>query len=242
MTTHSTTQADRYTVGDYVTIADRRGRVKELVQIVKITPSRYTASTVGCDVQGNLMLVCSKRFFSRLTGECIDAHNRGERLVGDPLSEFGAIEWMKLWLAEQAADRLQKVQREFEMALRDFDAGVQAFGMALDRQVTQIQPVGTAPIFQFIGELKVRGCKKLVMLQWSRRVVEGNATWERSQVDVDFWMVEWQADTNRWSRPEIWWGNVMSSEAIDQAAETRAQAVTTFMYGMALGAAILRIA
>lgn len=242
MTTSNTNQTDRYTVGDYVTIANRRGIVKELVQISKITPSRYTASTVRCDVQGNLMLVCSKRSFSRLTGECIDAHNRGERLMGDPLSEFGAIEWMKSWLAEQAADRCREVQQEVEMALRDFDAGVQAFGMTLNHQVTQIQPMGTAPIFQFIGKLNIRGCEKLVMLQWSRRVAEGNATWGHPQVDVDFWLVEWQADANRWSCPEIWRENVMSSEAIGQAAEIRAQAMTTFMYGMALGAAILRIA
>lgn len=231
---------DRYSVEDYVTVANRRGRVIGLVQISKVTPSRYSARAVALNAQHNL-IVYSNRFFSRTTGQCIDTIGKGDYLTGQSRSESEAQAWLKAWADEQAAERRLEVQKEVELALQNYDAGVAFFGPTLDHRVVELRPEGADPIFQFTGTMEVSGRSKVVVLQWTRRVTNSSRE-EYSQVSVDFWRMEWDFRENRWSGPITWWEQEVSSEAISEAAEIRDQTIENFLYGTILGSAVRRCA
>lgn len=231
---------DRYEEGNFVVVSNHRGKELEVVQIAKVTPTRYSVHRVGATADGigiRVFDTSTYKQYSRTTGQNIAKHYRHEFISGAALSEYGAARWMQGYLNQLAASRIAEQEAEAADALLKYDAAITQFGHNLDRGITRITVAGSDPLYQYTGKMVIRGVEKGVILQWSARRSDSDSPYRYSQISTDFCLMVWEADDRRWSGPRTWNSWVMSDETLAQCAEARGRDLGSFMMAMALGEA-----
>lgn len=134
----------------------------------------------------------------------------------------------------------QLEQQQFEDALRMYNVAFNLFGASMERsrRIIRIEPrslFNPVPIHLFLGDRVIRGTRKAVVLQWQQYIRQMDPFWSGMEVSLNFQLLKWDAETEKWVGPLIGQEIVRSSKVIHRAAWDWRITPAEFMVGMLLG-------
>lgn len=233
---------DRYSVGDFVAVHGSRGKVRRVVQIAKVTKTRYMATYTWLKPDGTMGI--SDRpteYFMRHTGRAYHKHS-SEYLDGTAYSAQGAFGVIAGIAQAESERRSTEYRDQVADAKRKFVAGRAMFGADGKRNVANVAPAGTNPMWQATFEIAIRNVPTKVMLLWHDSLSISRAPMDYFTWTLDFTAFTWDAGDNKWRGPATWNSYEMSGDAISEAAESVGMDAQAFVYTMLLGEALIRLA